>query len=168
MQKWYAAYTKPRYEKKAKHYLDQQGIENWLPMQRLRKQWSDRVKWVEEPVFKSYIFVHISESQYFDTLNTYGIVRFITFERKAVQIPEDQMDFLRRIFDTGYEIESSDLDLKTGDRVEIRTGPMAGRQGILVEKAGDKKVRVDLEILQQSIFITVPVENLLLVEVGAP
>jgi hypothetical protein len=45
---------------------------------------------------------------------------------------------------------------------------MAGRQGILVEKAGDKKVRVDLEILQQSIFITVPVENLLLVEVGAP
>ncbi len=168
MQKWYAAYTKPRYEKKAKHYLDQQEIANWLPMQRLRKQWSDRVKWVEEPVFKSYIFVHITEAQYFDTLNTYGIVRFITFERKAVQIPDDQMDFLRRIFDTGYEVESSDLDLKTGDRVEIRTGPMAGRQGILVEKAGDKKVRVDLEILQQSIFITVPVENLLLVDVGAP
>jgi transcription antitermination factor NusG len=63
MQKWYAAYTKPRYEKKAKHYLDQQEIANWLPMQRLRRQWSDRVKWVEEPVFKSYIFVHISESQ---------------------------------------------------------------------------------------------------------
>jgi transcription antitermination factor NusG len=163
MQKWYAAYTKPRYEKKAKHYLDQQEIANWLPMQRLRRQWSDRVKWVEEPVFKYYIFVHISESQYFDTLNTYGIVRFITFERKAVQIPDDQMDFLRRIFDTGYEVESSDLDLKTGDRVEIQTGPMAGRQGTLVSRAGDKKVRVDLEILQQSLFITVPVENLMLV-----
>jgi transcription antitermination factor NusG len=73
------------------------------------------------------------------------------------------MDFLRRIFDTGYEIESSDLDLKTGDRVEIQTGPMAGRQGTLVSRAGDKKVRVDLEILQQSLFITVPVENLMLV-----
>jgi transcription antitermination factor NusG len=163
MQKWYAAYTKPRYEKKAKYFLDQQGIENWLPMQRFRKQWSDRIKWVEEPVFKSYIFVNISEQEYYATLNSYGIVRFVTFERKAVAIPEEQMDLLRRIFDTGYAVESSDLDLKPGDRVEIQTGPMAGRQGTLVSRAGDKKVRVDLAMLQQSLFITVPVDNLTLV-----
>jgi transcriptional antiterminator RfaH len=161
---WYAAYTKPRFEKKAKHFLDLQGIENWLPMHRVKKQWTDRVKWVEEAVFKSYIFVYIGEKDYFNTLNSYGIVRFVSFERKAVPIPEDQMDFLRRLFDTGYELESADLDLKPGDRVEIRTGPLAGRQGTLVSRAGDKKVRVDLEVLQQSIFITVPIENLLTVQ----
>lgn len=162
--KWYAVYTKPRYEKKAAYFLEKQGITHWLPMQRLRKQWSDRVKWVEEPVFKSYLFVQIAEREYFATLNTHGVARFISFEGKATPISEDQMDLLRRMLDTGYEMESDVISFRQGALVEVRTGPLAGRQGTLVSRAGDKKVRLDLQVLQQSVFITVPMDNLLLID----
>lgn len=157
---WYAAYTLPRNEKKAKAQLDKQAIANWLPVQRLRKRWSDRWKWVEEPVFRSYLFVYISEREYYQTLNSYGIVRFVAFNGQAVRIPESQMDFLRRMLDTGYELETGAIDLQPGDKVEVLTGPMAGRQGLLVSRAGDKKFRVDLDFLGQSVYITVPAENL--------
>lgn len=157
---WLAAYTSPRFEKRAKAQLDKQGITNWLPMQRLRRRWSDRWKWVEEPVFRSYLFVYISEREYFQTLNSYGIVRFVSFNGQAVRIPENQMDFLRRMLDSGYELEVGDIDLQPGDKVEVLTGPMAGRQGILVSRAGDKKFRIDLDLLGQSVYITVPAENL--------
>lgn len=157
---WYAAYTLPRYEKRAKLQLDKQGISNWLPLQRLRKRWSDRWKWVEEPVFRSYLFVHISEREYFQTLNSYGIVRFVAFNGQAVRIPDSQMDFLRRMLDTGYELEATELDLSPGDRVEVLTGPLAGRQGVLIQRAGDKKFRIDLDFMGQSVFVTVPIENL--------
>lgn len=157
---WYAAYTLPRYEKKAKGQLDKQAITNWLPVQRFRKRWSDRWKWVEEPVFRSYLFVYISEREYYQTLNSYGIIRFVAFNGQAVRIPENQMDFLRRMLDTGYELETGEIDLQPGDKVEVLTGPMAGRQGLLVSRAGDKKFRVDLDFLGQSVYITVPTENL--------
>lgn len=157
---WYAAYTLPRYEKKAKAQLDKQAITNWLPVQRFRKRWSDRWKWVEEPVFRSYLFVYISEREYYQTLNSYGIIRFVAFNGQAVRIPENQMDFLRRMLDTGYELETGEIDLQPGDKVEVLTGPMAGRQGLLVSRAGDKKFRVDLDFLGQSVYITVPTENL--------
>jgi transcriptional antiterminator RfaH len=160
-QQWFALYTRPRFERRAAEMLSRQGIENWLPLHKVKKQWSDRVKWVEEPVFKSYIFVRISEREYFNTLNTYGVVRFVTFGGQAAAISESQMDFLRRLLDTGYELETVSLDLETGDQVEIVKGPLAGRQGVLISRAGSKKMRVDLEMLGQSIFITVPIENLL-------
>ncbi len=157
---WFAAYTLPRYEKKAKVQLDKQGIVNWLPLQRIRRRWSDRWKWVEEPVFRSYLFVYISEREYFQTLNSYGIIRFVAFNGQPVRVPENQMDFLRRMLDTGYELETGDMNLEPGDKVEVLTGPLAGRQGVLVSRAGDKKFRVDLDFLGQSVYITVPAENL--------
>ncbi|NTV84857.1 MAG: UpxY family transcription antiterminator, partial [Bacteroidales bacterium] len=125
---WFAVYTNPRTEKKAHAELISKGIDAYLPLQRTLKQWSDRKKWVEEPLFRSYIFVNITKSQYFDVLNTTGIVRYITFEGKAVPIPPRQIDAIR------YYLEEellpsgsgkSDLnDLVTGSAVEIISGPL--------------------------------------------
>lgn len=157
---WFAVYTRPRFERRAAEMLSRQGIENWLPLQKVKKQWSDRVKWVEEPVFKSYLFVRISERDYFNTLNTYGVVRFVTFGGQAAPIAESQMDFLRRLLDTGYELEAVPMELEIGSQVEIIKGPLAGRQGVLIQRAGDKKFRIDLDFMGYSVFVTVPIDNL--------
>ncbi|MBC8342565.1 MAG: UpxY family transcription antiterminator, partial [Bacteroidetes bacterium] len=68
--KWYAAYTKSRNEKKVSERLSEQAVEHYLPLHKILKQWSDRKKWVEEPVFKSYIFIKIGLDDYYDVLNT--------------------------------------------------------------------------------------------------
>jgi len=85
---WYAVYTRSRTEKQTQELLLRSGIEVYLPLVKNLKQWSDRKKWVEEPLFRSYLFVHISPAEYYDVLNIPGAVRYITFEGKAVAIPK--------------------------------------------------------------------------------
>ncbi len=89
--KWYAIYTKSRNEKKLATNLKARGIEVYLPLLKTLKQWSDRKKWVEIPLFRSYLFVHILDKEYLDVLQTDGVVRFITFRKERIPIPESQI-----------------------------------------------------------------------------
>lgn len=160
MKQWYAIYTRPKSEKKVALYLADKKIEAYLPVHRVKKKWSDRLKWVEEPLFKSYLFVYVEESMYYEVLNTYGVVRFITFNGKAASIRQDTIDFLKRLLDTEYELEVVSPNLLIGDRIQIERGPLIGLKGTLVSFAGDKKVKVELENFEQALLITVPMHFL--------
>jgi len=164
MKVWYAVYTRPRFEKKAKFYLDQKGISNYLPLQRVKKKWSDRTKWVEEPLFKSYLFVQIDEKEYYDTLSTHGIVRFVSFNGKAAPMRDQDIALLHKVLDTDYELEVVPTDLTPGTQVTIEKGPLTGFNGILLAFAGEKKVRVDVLHFEHSLLITVPLGYLSLTE----
>ncbi len=160
MKLWYAIYTRPKSEKKVALYLAERNIEAYLPVHRVKKKWSDRWKWVEEPLFKSYLFVSIDETEYYEVLNTLGVVRFITFNGKAASIRQDTIDFLKRLLDTDYEMEAVSSSLHVGDRIQIERGPLIGLKGTLVSFAGDKKVKVELENFEQALLITVPMHFL--------
>jgi len=157
---WFAIYTKSRNEKKVHAELLRQGIESYLPLLKILKQWSDRKKWVEEPLFRSYVFVHIEEIEYLNVLKTPGVVRFITFESQAVPIPQRQIDAIRYFIDSGEEHVDPGIILTPGQRVEITRGPLRGIAGQMTEVKGKHKVRIDIEALGQAIHITVPVSNL--------
>jgi transcriptional antiterminator RfaH len=157
---WYAIYTNPRAEKKAHAVLVSKGINSYLPLQRTLRRWSDRKKWVEEPLFRSYIFVNIPQNHYFDVLNTPGVVRYITFEGKAVPVPEHQIEAIR--FYLSNEDLPGDLegDFIPGKMVEVVKGPMRGLRGELIEIAGKHKVKVEISAIGQSILVTIPVSQL--------
>src|SRR5690606_37050220 len=95
----------PRAEKRTATELQKRGIKVYLPIQKTLKQWSDRKKWVEEPLFKSYLFVWISHREYDTVLQTYGIVRFIFFSGKVAYVPQQQMEFLQQYLDGQYPVE---------------------------------------------------------------
>lgn len=159
---WYAVYTNPRSEKRAHAELISKGIDSYLPLQRTLRQWSDRKKWVEEPLFRSYLFVNISKSGYFDVLNTTGVVRYVTFEGKAVPIPPKQIEAIK-YFLSGQETlqeESSISHLVPGSEVEIIRGPLRGLTGILVEFHGQKKVRVEIEALGQFLNLSIALQDI--------
>ena len=86
--KWFAIYVKSRNEKKVFNTLDSIGVESFLPLITKMKQWSDRRKKVEEPLFRSYLFVCIPLSDYYKVLNVSGVVKFICFEKKPVEVPD--------------------------------------------------------------------------------
>ena len=92
---WYAVYVKSRAEKKAQIELQQKGIENFLPLQRKLRQWSDRKKWVEMPLIPGYLFVRISRKEYDLTLQSTQVVSFVRFEGTAATIPDNQIDYLK-------------------------------------------------------------------------
>ncbi|HDO06779.1 MAG TPA: hypothetical protein ENG85_03760, partial [Bacteroidetes bacterium] len=69
---WYALYVRSRTEKKVAVELEGADIDFYLPLEKRLRQWSDRKKWVEEPLFRSYIFVHITQKEYYKVLQTRG------------------------------------------------------------------------------------------------
>ncbi len=157
---WYAVYVKSRAEKKVALELEYNNIENYLPLVKRLKQWSDRKKWVEEPLFRSYIFVCINQSDYYNVTQTQGVVKYISFEGKAVPVPDAQINAIK------YYLEENDLEKieesswNKGQKVEVLVGSMAGLQGELVEVHGKHKVKVEVETVGSTILIHIPKSKL--------
>ena len=158
--RWYAVYTSSRNEKKVFERLQKDAINVFFPTIRKQRQWSDRKKWVEMPLFSSYLFVNIKPTEYYRVLKTPGVVRYVSFEGKAVDIPEKQIDTIKAMLLSGYEIETSSETFESGDKVEICAGPLIGLSGVFVEHRGSHKVIVRIEQIGQSIMINIPL-NLL-------
>jgi transcription antitermination factor NusG len=154
---WYAVYTKSRAEKKVQLELEFQGIDHYLPLQQKLRQWSDRKKWVEVPLIPGYIFVHIDRFDYDRVLRTANVVSYVRFEGKAALIPDNQIDLIKRMLrDTSLEIEVSTQNFTEGDAIEVMAGPLLGIRGKLVSFKGKKRVAVELEQLNLSLTITIP------------
>ena len=86
--KWIAVYTKPRHEKKVGSILNRKGIKVYLPLLKKRKKWSDRKKWVEFPLFKSYLFVYIELNKSILLLNTPGLISIVKFGNSIAVIQD--------------------------------------------------------------------------------
>ncbi|WP_256009585.1 UpxY family transcription antiterminator [Desertivirga xinjiangensis] len=154
--KWYPVYTNPRSEKKSFELLKMKGIEAYLPLQRQLKQWSDRRKWVEEPVLRSYLFVKISEREQADVLSTRGISRFIYFSGKIASIPEQQIETLKLLLASEADFELVDRDFEKGELVEITAGILKGLQGELLDIYSQKRLLIRIDHTGQSILVQVP------------
>ena len=152
---WYAIYTKPRWEKKVSQILTDKGIDNYLPLQKTLKQWSDRRKLVSEPLFKSYVFVYINHQQHLPTLQTPGVVRFITCERKAVPIPPLQIEAVKVFVKTGEEMLSDIPEMEIGDRVVVTRGSLKGLEGTLVQISKKHRMRIMIEGIRQSLHLKI-------------
>lgn len=160
--KWFAIYVKSRSEKKVHEQLDDIGIESFLPLITRVKQWSDRKKKVEEPLFRSYLFVHISDSDYYNVLNVNGVVKYICFEKKAVVVPENQITAIKRyISDTDlHDIEFDNVELKEGEMVRIKSGQMKDLIGRFVTIKGKHRVIIDIEVVGQSLPVNIARSNI--------
>ena len=152
---WYAVYTRPRFEKQVLKGLVDQGIEGYLPLIKTMRQWSDRKKMVEVPLFSSYVFVHINRSSYDQVLQTHGVVKYITFEGKAATIPSDQIDNLKIIIDSNEKVETTWESRRKGDQVIVTAGSLKGLKGELITEGRRKKVLVRIQGIDQNLTVEV-------------
>lgn len=157
---WYALYVRSRTERKVSSELSYHGIEHYLPLQKVLKQWSDRKKWVEEPLFRSYIFVNIEPADYYRVLNVFGAVKYITFEGKAVAVPNHQIEAIRYYLNEKDPEKLDDLVWEKGQKVEVITGSLTGLVGELVEVKGKHKVQVEIEAVGSAILLQIPKSKL--------
>jgi len=155
---WYPVYTHPRAEKKAYQALINKGITTYLPLHRQLKQWSDRKKWVEEPLIKSYLFVYANERQRTEVLMTKGISRFIYFSDKITTMPDRQIEELKLLLASPYELEITEENLQPGEKVLIKAGPLKGITGEIISYRTQKQLVLKLENLGYSIVVNVAAE----------
>ncbi|ADY52848.1 NusG antitermination factor [Pseudopedobacter saltans DSM 12145] len=159
--RWYPIYTKPRFEKKVAENLLKQGIEVYLPSQKILKQWSDRKKWVDEPLFKSYVFIHINYLQYDQVVRTPGVVRFIYFSGKIASVPDMEMNFLQTYLSGDFTVETTGQFIKSGDKVKIVSGKFKGYEAEMVSYQNEKRLILRIDALGQSILLNIPVADVI-------
>ena len=141
---WNVLYTKSKTEKKVFERLSNLGIDVYCPCQRTLKKWSDRKKWVNEPVFKSYIFVKApdSESQKLQILNTPGVVRFLYWLGQPAQVRQVEIDAIRSFLGEHQSVENVSFDV--GLKLNVKQGVLKGSEGVVVYQTKNEVVlRVD-------------------------
>jgi transcription termination/antitermination protein NusG len=156
---WFVFYTKSRQEKKVRDLLSKAGYTVFLPMQKVMRQWTDRKKKVEVPLFNSYIFVQEFEHNIPTVLTIPGIAWNIRHNGKPAVLRHQELEIIERFLATGLFLETSGADadiLNTGDHAEIIDGPLAGMKGTVTGGAGDEKFTVQLEGINQVIRVQIP------------
>jgi transcription antitermination factor NusG len=152
---WFVFYTKSRQEKKVNELLKKRGFEVFLPLQKVMRQWSDRKKKVEMPLFNSYVFVHSTEDKIPIILQTPGVAWNIRHNNKPAILHPHELDTIKRFLHSGLFIESySGEDLLKGDIVEIQDGPLKGLKGKVERSSQGEKFAVALESIGYSLLVT--------------
>lgn len=142
--KWYAVYTRPRWEKKVNNLLLTKGVESYCPLNKVRRKWSDRIKVVEEPLFKSYVFVKIADEHRTEVRMTDGVINFVYWDGKPAIIKEKEIQTIRRFLDEYENVELLKMDLKPDQRVRVAAGPLMDQEGKIIEiKNKVAKVAID-------------------------
>jgi len=157
---WYAAYTRANHEKHVAAHLDSRGVEHFLPLYCSTRRWKDRRVQLELPLFPGYVFVRIPLFDRLRVIEIPSVVRLVGFGGGlATALPNDQVEALR----SGLNGELKALPhpfLSVGRRVRIKSGPLAGLEGILLRRKGGHRVVVSLEMIQRSISVEADLADL--------
>jgi len=152
--KWIAVYTRPRHEKTVEQELISKGFETYLPILRERRKWSDRKKWVEFPMFRSYVFTRITFNQVLPVLETIGVVKIIKFGNKPAVVQDDHIEGIKLMIEGGYNPQATDYFLR-GDQVEVRDGPLRGLAGEVVRLDDHDRLVIRIDAIQHSVSVQI-------------
>ena len=144
--KWLAVYSKPRWEKKINQLLQDKGLESYCPLNKVRRKWSDRIKVVEEPLFKSYVFVKVGDGDRSSVRMTPGVINFVYWEGKPAVIKEKEINAIKRFLNEYENVEVQPMELHISQRVKITSGPLMDHEG-KVMALRHKMVKVSIDSL---------------------
>ena len=146
--------------------LQNEGIETYCPLNRVRKKWSDRMKWVEEPLFKSYVFVRIPAQDHTRVRMVDGVLNFVYWLGKPAVIKDREIEDIRRFMKEHTDVEVKPLELSPEARVKIRTGVFMDQEA-KVRRVIHHRVEVVIETLGYKLVATVDKSNLTVVTESA-
>jgi transcription antitermination factor NusG len=156
---WFALHTSSNHEKKVQQHLRMREIESFLPLYTVSRRWKNRVTAkVDLPLFAGYVFVRIARTECSRVLAVPLVHSLVGNGREAIALPDAEIEALR----TGLQGRQADPYpyLKVGDLARIRSGALAGMQGVVVRKDGQFRVVLSIELIKRSIAVHVAAEEL--------
>ena len=157
---WFAVYTRFKCEKVVLQALKKKGIECYVPLQEVKRQYTRKIKTHHIPLISCYAFVKVNKADYIRVLETDYVLEYVKIGRNLIAIPEKEIDLLKRIVGEGLVTAIEPRSMKIGDKVEIIAGRLTGLHGKLVETDHGKRMVVQLEALGQDLFMEVAPELL--------
>ena len=140
---WYAVYTKPRWEKKTAELLTKRNIENYCPLNKVVRNWSDRKKTILEPLFKSYVFIKADEKELYTIKQTDGILNYVYWLGKPAVIKQVEIEAIRSFLDEFQNVQLEHVDVNIHDTVRIKRGSLMEQEGDVLE-VKNKTIKVYL------------------------
>jgi len=158
---WYVLYVKPRHEKKVHNLLKEASLESFLPLIESERQWSDRKKNIQKPLFPSYVFVNVTSSvEFYKALEFDGVYTYIRFGREYAKVEQSEIHRIRTILDVEglTDLKVDTQTLKVGDALKINYGSLSGLECeiLRVNSQSEVLVRFNIGSLQQNITATIP------------
>ena len=144
--KWLAIYCRPRWEKKVNQLLTEKGLESYCPLNKVRRKWSDRMKIVEEPLFKSYVFVKVNDQDRTEVRMTDGVINFVYWDGKPALIKEKEINAIRLFLNEYENVEVKPMELELNQRVKVTTGSLMDQEGKVIE-LNRKTVKIAIDSL---------------------
>lgn len=166
---WYAVCTRHQHEKSAARVLEYKEFEVFLPLYKVRRRWQDRYKEISLPLFPGYLFVKEGLDRWLRILNTPGVCNILSSGGRPAVIPHPEIEGIRRIVESTLRIEPHPF-LKSGDRVRVKYGPLAGVEGLLLRKKNSARLILSVGMLGKSAAVEVDatdVERISRVETGS-
>jgi transcriptional antiterminator RfaH len=130
---WYVVYTKPKWEKKVAEQLNKIGVECYCPLIIQERQWSDRKKKVEVPLFNSYVFVQLADGDRNLVFQSAGVVRYLFWLGKPAIVKDKEIDIIKKGLSAPDSCEISVLPFQVGDTIALDSGPFSNQTAIVQE-----------------------------------
>lgn len=155
---WYAVHTRPRWERKVARELEKKNIEHYCPLNRVFRQWSDRKKTILEPLFTSYVFVRLADTNQLEIRKIDGIVNFVYWLKKPALIRDEEIDVIKKFLNEYENIKIEKSSVNVSDQVKVISGPLMERIGNVLEVM-DKTLRIWLPSLGYNISAEIQRSN---------
>jgi transcription antitermination factor NusG len=149
---WYAAYTCANHEKRIAQQLSVRSVEHFLPLYESVRRWKDRRVQLQLPLFPGYVFVRLALRDRLQVLEIPSVARLVGFNGTPTPLPEAEIEALKAGLEGGVRAMPHPY-LKVGRRVRIKSGPLAGMNGILLRRKGKFRVVISVEAIQRSVAV---------------
>ena len=162
MKEWFVLYVKSRHEFVTSEELRKKNIETFLPSVKRWRQWADRKKLVDFPLFPGYLFVYVvpDSGELLSALKTRGAVTFVTGEPgHPSSVPQEEISSLKILVEKGEELDVYP-NLKEGDPVRIKKGPLRGAEGVLMKKEIPYMFFININLLGRSVGVRVHADDI--------
>jgi len=151
---WFAIRVRPKHEKAAAINLGRQGFEEYVPLHRVRRRWSDRVKELDAVLFPGYIFCRFPRHDRLRVLNSPSVESIVGFGKTDIPVDDAEIQAVRTLVASGRPLAPWPF-LRIGQNVTIENGPLAGVRGVVLRDQDSWRVVVSVEALDRSIAVEV-------------
>lgn len=163
---WYVLYTKSRCEKKVADFLSKRNVENYCPLNRVYRQWSDRKKMVTAPLFNSYVFIHACEAELNTIKNlTNNIVNVVYWLGKPAVIRNEEIEQIRYFLNEYSNVTIEKQPVRMNEMVRIIKGPFRNLEGTVAAIKNNMLV-LSLPTLGYKMMAEVNAANIEILEYG--
>ncbi|KAF2342058.1 UpxY family transcription antiterminator [Flavobacterium tistrianum] len=139
---WYVVYTKPKWEKKVADKLNQLGIECYCPLIIQVKQWSDRKKKIEVPLFSSYVFVKLEDSERNLVFQVAGVIRYLFWLGKPAIVKDQEIEIIKASLKASNISDITVSTLQVGDKIKLESGAFVNQNAIVREVSNNYYILV--------------------------